>query len=383
MVGSVIDEEDPLWHSPCHLPEQRSVRPRVRLVVALSAVLAVLALVSPAYAQTFTFTKIADSARDDFNPNSFTCASINNAGDIAFKAGRTSSDGLNSFDGVYRANADGTTRPSSRIREEKRFGFIGNFPSMNDSGQVSFAANLAPGSDQSHPAGQRQQADHDRHDFEGVQLLRIRHLGEQRGEVAFKAELDPQFDFDEGLFSGSGRKTTTHYRASTDVSLDAAFRSGTTRVRRSTTAAISPSTSRSAQLRSGHLRGTGGRLQTIAAPAPDGSRSFQEPTLNDEGTAAFETSFFDENGQFVTGDRDERRRTADDGGGYQRSVRLLRLPASVDQRRRAGRLPGDPRRLPDDRDLRGSGRRGRSCGRDRRPARRRLGEQSELLRGGG
>ena len=39
---------------------------------------------------------------------------------------------------------------------------------------------------------------------------------------------------------------------------------------------------------------------TIAAPAADGSRSFQEPVLNDEGTAAFETSFFDENGQFVT-----------------------------------------------------------------------------------
>ena len=131
-----------------HLPEQRSVRPRVRLVVALSAVLAVLALVSPAYAQTFTFTKIADSARDDFNPNSFTCASINNAGDIAFKAGRTSSDGLNSFDGVYRANADGTITTIIEHPRRKRFGFIGNFPSMNDSGQVSFAANLAPGSDQ-------------------------------------------------------------------------------------------------------------------------------------------------------------------------------------------------------------------------------------------
>ena len=47
--------------------------------------------------------------------------------------------------------------------------------------------------------------------------------------------------------------------------------------------------------------GQEGVFRTIAAPASDGSRSFGEPVLNDGGTAAFETSFFDEiTGEFVT-----------------------------------------------------------------------------------
>ena len=49
------------------------------------------------------------------------------------------------------------------------------------------------------------------------------------------------------------------------------------------------------------MLGQEGVFRTIAAPAADGSRSFQEPTLNDGGTAAFETSFVDEaTGEFVT-----------------------------------------------------------------------------------
>ena len=43
-----------------------------------------------------------------------------------------------------------------------------------------------------------------------------------------------------------------------------------------------------------------GVFQNGRGAGADGSRSFQEPVLNDEGTAAFETSFFDENGQFLT-----------------------------------------------------------------------------------
>src|SRR5687768_3314399 len=122
---------------------------RIRFLIAAVATLATMGfLAPPAYAETYTFTKVADSARDDFNPNSFTCASINNRGDIAFKAGRTSSDGLNSFDGIYRADADGGITTIVEDPGRKRFGFVGNFPSMNDLGQVSFAANLAPDTDQ-------------------------------------------------------------------------------------------------------------------------------------------------------------------------------------------------------------------------------------------
>jgi hypothetical protein len=120
--------------------------PAMRLSLALILGLALCALVPAASiaGAGYTFTKVVDSARDDFNPNAFTCASINNRGDIAFKAGRSTSDGLNSFDGIYRANADGSLTTIAEDPNRERFGFLGNNPSMNNAGQVSFAANLAP-----------------------------------------------------------------------------------------------------------------------------------------------------------------------------------------------------------------------------------------------
>jgi hypothetical protein len=268
-------------------------------LVALSAI----ALASPAFAQTYTFIKVADSARDDFNPNSFTCASINDRSDVAFRAGRTSADGLNSFDGIYRANADGTITTIVEDPERKRLGFVGNFLSINDLGQVSFAANLTPGSDQAILRG------------DGRKLITIANTSKEfnffgfdtsvndSGEVAFKAELDPEFDFDEGLFSGSGKKITTHYRASADISLDgqpARFGGNDSRPSINDDGDIAFDESVQPNFDPGIFVGQEGVFRTIAAPATDGSRSFQEPVLNDGGTAAFETSFFDENGQFVT-----------------------------------------------------------------------------------
>src|SRR5919109_2274388 len=185
------------------------------IMAALALVLALAA--AAAHAAPYTFTKVADSARDNFNPNSFTCSSINNRGDIAFRAGRTSPDGLNSFDGIYCANADGTLTTIVEDPQRERFGFLGNNPSMNDLGDVSFAANLSPDFEEGIFRGN------------GTTLTTIATTTKQfnffgfdtsvnnGGEVAFKAELD---DFDEGLFSGSGGKITTHYLNSGDVSLD-------------------------------------------------------------------------------------------------------------------------------------------------------------------
>ena len=111
------------------------------LVLLAAAALSLLAATA-AQAAAYTVTKVADSARDNFNPNSFTCSSINNRGDVAFRAGRTSADGLNSFDGIYRVNADGTLTTIAEDPNRRTFGFLGNFPSMNDLGEVSFAARL-------------------------------------------------------------------------------------------------------------------------------------------------------------------------------------------------------------------------------------------------
>lgn len=254
-------------------------------------------LAAPAHAATkYRFTNVADSVRDNFNPNSFTCSSINNRGDIAFKAGRT--EGLNSFDGIYRANADGTLTTIVEDPDRTQFGFLGNFPSMNDLGEVSFAANLSPDLDQAILRG------------DGTNLITIASTVDEfnffgfdtsvnnGGEVAFKAELD---NFDEGLFSGSGGDVTTHYLNSTDASLDGEqvrFGGNDSRPSINNLGDIAFDETIQPNFDSGIFVGRAGSFRTISAPDPN--RSVREPMLNDAGTAAFETSFVDDTGQFVT-----------------------------------------------------------------------------------
>ena len=67
-------------------------------------------------------------------------ASINSGGDIAFRAGRPHPDGFNTIHGIYRANVDGSL--TTIAEDDKRFVQIGFNPSMNDLGQVSFAARI-------------------------------------------------------------------------------------------------------------------------------------------------------------------------------------------------------------------------------------------------
>jgi hypothetical protein len=116
---------------------------RFRAIVAGLAMALAVGLASPASAQSYTFTKVADSAEDNFDPFSFGCATINAEGDIAFKAGRVAPDGFNTIPGIYRANADGSL--TTIAEDPKRFVTIGFNPSMNDAGQVSFAARIDGG----------------------------------------------------------------------------------------------------------------------------------------------------------------------------------------------------------------------------------------------
>src|SRR5215207_7015913 len=214
------------------LTHQRSSNLRLLVIVfalVVGLAIALGAMLSEARAQTappapqYTFTKVADSVEDGFDPNSFGCAAINTRGDNAFKAGRLAPDGFNTIHGIYRANADGTL--TTIAEDQKRFRFIGFNPSINDLGQVSFAARLDGGKKDDTEAILR---------GDGKKLTTIATTGDRfnffgfdtsinnSGEVAFTAELDEEFGFDEGLFSGSGDKSgvTTHYLTSTDVSLD-------------------------------------------------------------------------------------------------------------------------------------------------------------------
>jgi hypothetical protein len=275
---------------------------RFTLALALGLVLLAAVPAASVAGAGYTFTKVVDSARDDFNPNAFVCASINNGGDIAFKAGRTSDDGLNSFDGIYRANADGSLTTIAEDPNRDRFGFLGINPSMNDVGQVSFAANLTPDLEQAILRG------------DGGELTTIAStVGppfgffgfdtsvNDSGEVAFKAERDEELGFDEGLFSGSGEALTTHYLNSADVLLDgepARFGGNDSRPSINNSGDIAFDETVQPDFDSGIFLGQEGTFRTIEAPDP--ARSVQEPVLNDGGTTAFETSFVDANGEFVT-----------------------------------------------------------------------------------
>jgi hypothetical protein len=267
-----------------------------RAVVTWAAIALVLALAAGAQAASYRFTKVADSARDDFNPNSFTCSSINNRADVAFKAGRTSADGLNSFDGIYRANADGTL--TTIAEDPRRFGFLGNNPSMNDLGDVSFAANLTPDFEQAILRGNGKKLTTIATMTKGFNFFGFDTSVNNSGEVAFKAELD---SFDEGLFSGDGRGITTHYLNSADVSLDGeqvSFGGNDSRPAINNLGDIAFDESIQPNFDSGIFAGREGTFRTIAAPDPNAF--VEKPMFNDAGTAAFYRSFTDETGQFVT-----------------------------------------------------------------------------------
>jgi hypothetical protein len=276
---------------------RRSALRLFTLVFVLVAGLAIAlgAMLSEARAQTappapqYTFTKVADSVEDGFDPFSFGCAAINSPGDIAFKAGRLAPDEFNTIPGVYRANADGTL--TTIAEDPKRFQTIGFNPSINDSGQVSFAARLDGGKKDDTEAILR---------GDGRKLTTIATTADRfnffgfdtsinnSGEVAFTAELDEEFGFDEGLFSGSGSKNggvTTHYLTSTSD-----FDGSDSRPSINNLGDIA--FRESVNFESGIFVGREGDFAQIVAPDPD--VSVQEPVLNDSGTAAFQRSFTDE-----------------------------------------------------------------------------------------
>src|SRR5215218_7374895 len=114
------------------------------LVFAMVAGLAIVlgAMFSAARAQAapqYTFTRVADSAEDGFDPFSFECSAINNRGDIAFRTARAPRRGSQLIQGIYRANATGQRRLTTIIEAGDGFDFLGQNPSINDLGAVSFA----------------------------------------------------------------------------------------------------------------------------------------------------------------------------------------------------------------------------------------------------
>ena len=285
----------------------------LKTIVGLAAAAMLLAPALPAHAQEVTFTKVADSTVDGFDPFSFGCATINAGGQVAFRAGRLAPDGFNTIPGIYRVDPDGTL--TTIVEDQKRFGFIGRNPSMNDAGEVSFAARVDEGKKPDTESVLR---------GAGKKLTTIASTADEfsffgfdtsisnAGEVAFKAELDEELGFDEGLFSGAGKDVTTHYLASTSD-----FDGNDSRPSINNLGNIA--FDESINFDDGIFAGREEAFITIAAPDPDAS--VQEPTFNDAGTAAFVRSFFDPgSGQFVeaivTGDGGPLTTVADTRGAF-------------------------------------------------------------------
>jgi hypothetical protein len=271
-------------------PALRTLALILALLTGLSVALG--AVLSDAGAQTapqYTFTRVADSVEVGFDPNSFGCAAINERGDIAFRAGRVAPDGFNTVPGIYRANADGTL--TTIAEDQKRFVSIGFNPSINDSGQVSFAARINGGKKPDTEAILR---------GDGKKLTTIatttgpfRFFGfdtsiSDSGEVVFTAELDEEFGSDEGLFSGSGTRSgvTTHYLASTST-----FDGSDARPSINNSGDIA--FVESIDFARGIFVGQEGEFTQIVA-ADDSSVGLEEPISNNAGTVVFQRSSFDE-----------------------------------------------------------------------------------------
>lgn len=283
-----------------------------RCVLALIAAVGLVAtLAGPAHAaEGYQFVKLADSATDGFDPFSFGCAAINASNQVAFRAGRVADDGFSTVDGIYRVDP-GDERIVTIVEDGRRFDFIGRNPSINDSGEVSFAARQAKG-DEVIMRGDGKKLTVIASTKKDFNFFGFDTSVNNSGVVAFKAELDEDLGFDEGLFSGDGGRVTTHYLASTsqfdgDDSRPSINNLGQIAFRESI------------DFQSGIFVTDAGGFRTIAAPDPD--RSVGEPVLNDAGTAAFQMSFTDpDSGEFVTaivtGDGGPLTTVADTRGPY-------------------------------------------------------------------
>ncbi len=312
------------------LRHQRSSALRLFILVfALMAALSILlgSMLSGAQAQSapqYAFTKVADSAEDGFDPFSFECSAINNRGDIAFRTARPARGGGPVIQGIYRANANG--KKLTTIAEfggpGHGFDFLGQIPSINDQGQVSFAVSQISERDfvetQSVMRGSGQKPTTIATTAGDFQRFGFEPTVNNEGVVAFKAQLDSfdQFNFDQGLFSGQDGKRstlTTHYLSSTSQFSEFGSLSRPSINNLGNIAFEAPLDGEST---SGIFVTEGGGFKTIAAPDPN--VNVGRPNLNDSGTVAFHRFFNDRAGEeLVTGNGGPLTVVADTSGPFQ------------------------------------------------------------------
>jgi hypothetical protein len=293
----------------------------VRSVLGLLGATALIAGLAPAaFAQEHTFTKVADSAEDGFDPFSFECSAINNHGDIAFRTARVDQTGPRLIQGIYRANAAGDERLTTIAEVGGSFDFLGQIPSINDLGEVAFAVREegrrfteTSSIKRSSGSGSRRETTVVASTSQRFNRLGFEPTVNNSSVVAFKAETSKvdNFDFEDGLFSGS-KKLTTHYLSSTSQ-----FSEFSTLSRPSINdlGAIAFEEAVDPESTKGIFVTAGDGFTTVAAPDPNVNPGW--PALNDAGTVSFHRIFNDRAGEeLVTGDGGPLTVVADTNGPF-------------------------------------------------------------------
>jgi hypothetical protein len=265
--------------------------------------LAVTALTSTTHAaQRYSFTRLVDHVDDNFSPRSFTSASINTAGDVAFKGTRSAPDGLSSWDVIALVDRTGAITTIAEDPDRTQFQFFSNFVSINDLGEVAFTAVLSNGETAIFRASS------------GL-LTRIASTAgafssfgfdtslNNAGEVAFTARLDSGA---QGLFSGAGGPVTKHYTNAAPVLVDGVPTNlgGGNFGRPSINNAGGEIAfwDRVGGSAEGIFAGRSGIFRTLGPTDRlyNGAGDRGDANNNDLGIGAFEISFLDDQGQFVT-----------------------------------------------------------------------------------
>jgi hypothetical protein len=272
---------------------------RIAAALAIALALATSAHAAPGY----VFTRLVDHVDDDFGPRTLTCASINASGDVAFKGTRSAPDGLSSWDVIARVDRTGTITTIAEDPTRAQFQFFSHFVSINDAGEVAFTAFLSNGEIEIYRAA-------------GTSLTTIASTAgpfqsfgfdtslNDAGEVAFTGQLDGG---ERGLFSGAGGAVTTHYTDTTPVTIDGV----TTDLQGGNFGR--PSINASGEIAfwdrveapvagEGIFAGRSGVFRTLGPTDRfyNGAGDRGDANNNDAGIGAFETSFFNDNGEFVT-----------------------------------------------------------------------------------
>lgn len=271
----------------------------------LVALLAVIGLTSAAHAGAgYNFTRLVDHVDDNFSPRTLTCASINESGDVAFKGTRSAPDGLSSWDVIAHVNRAGVITTIAENPARTQFQFFSHFVSINDSGETSFTAFLSNDDIAIFRA-------------DGASMTTIASTAGQfrsfgfdtslnnAGEVAFTAQLDND---DQGLFSGTGGPVTTHYPSATPALVDgvttdlAGGNFGRPSINNTDGEIAFWDRVDGPVPGEGIFAGRSGVFRTLGPTDRfyNGAGDRGDANNNDLGIGAFETSFFNDNGEFVT-----------------------------------------------------------------------------------